>query len=575
MRSKVTSSPDETLEVIVGKIEKTSPRTNDVESPKQPEDERATDRDGFNEQRYLAAFPDIAEAVKSGVWASAREHYFEHGRQEARLSHPQYLSAFPSGDSLAFPAGEIDAVFVSHNGWCLIIGWISDEAKPLRALAWVEKNEIVGTTTHFARCRREDAEDVVKPSFGKLLGFWTVFHSEQAMSFSEPAHYRLWAGNECKTFQISPRQVDDRQLREKALEYLGSSHYFSNPQMEAFLQLQRGLGNILIDHNMEISNEIVRAAHVVRFGAEIRQLNGSIIVCLFGKAEFLFLQASLFSGCPEAESYEFIYVSNSPELAEQLLKEATMANRVYGVSITLVILPSNAGFGAANNAAVAQARSNRILIVNPDVLPRDRDWAIKHNAVVGDLPAEQTAIFGVPLYYDDGSLMHSGMYFDLDTAVSIHYAQIEPYEILRVEHYAKGAPSETPAFLKSRQVPAVTGAFISIDRAWFEALGGFSPEYIFGHYEDADLCLKSLQRGVPVWVHPVPFWHLEGKGSSRHPWHEGGSMVNRWHFTVTWKDFITDGLVGRSPVRLAPARPRKPKERPSPGPASEQGASIC
>jgi GT2 family glycosyltransferase len=99
-------------------------------------------------------------------------------------------------------------------------------------------------------------------------------------------------------------------------------------------------------------------------------------------------------------------------------------------------------------------------------------------------------------------------------------------------------------------VPAVTGAFLSIDRAWFEALNGFSLKYVFGHYEDADLCLRSLQQGGTSWVHCVKFWHLEGKGSVRHPAQEGGSMVNRWHFTDTWREFILDGLLGRLPARL-------------------------
>jgi hypothetical protein len=57
--------------------------------------------------------------------------------------------------------------------------------------------------------------------------------------------------------------------------------------------------------------------------------------------------------------------------------------------------------------------------------------------------------------------------------------------------------------------------------------------------------------GKPVWVHPVPFWHLEGKGSTRKHVHEGGSTVNRWHFTQQWKEFIATNLRGRNPKLLA------------------------
>ena len=61
-------------------------------------------------------------------------------------------------------------------------------------------------------------------------------------------------------------------------------------------------------------------------------------------------------------------------------------------------------------------------------------------------------------------------------------------ELVRVEHYGKGAPPETTRFVQPRRVPAVTGAFMSFRRDWFERLGGFTEDFVFGHYEDADLC---------------------------------------------------------------------------------------
>ncbi len=507
--------------------------------------------DGYIEERYLIAFPDIARAVTSGHWKSGLDHYLTHGEAENRLNDTRYLNAERTRDTPTFPAGGIDATFVSPGGWCLVIGWLSDESAPLRRIACLRGGQVAAAARYFARCRREDAEGVVATRPGKLLGFWTVLHVEGGLPPGVQTELLFSAGSDQKTFQIEPEQVSDERLQEMALEYFAAATYFANPQAESVLQLKDGLGEALIRCSTKLSQGVVAGAYVTRFGSPPGPLDGSVVVCLYGRPEYLFLQAALFSGYPGAERYEFIYVSNSPELAETLLKEARIAHQVHGITLTIIILPSNAGFGAANNLAVEHARSSRILIVNPDVFPREPDWASRHSAVVAGLPAEQTALFGVPLYYDDGSLMHAGMFFDIDTGVSVHGGQIEQYEMIRVEHYAKGAPPATKAFLTSRKVPAVTGAFISADRAWFEALGGFSPEYIFGHYEDADLCLKSLSRGRPAWVHPVPFWHLEGKGSTRRAVHEGGSTVNRWHFTRSWKEFITGNLLGRAPALLA------------------------
>ena len=89
---------------------------------------------------------------------------------------------------------------------------------------------------------------------------------------------------------------------------------------------------------------------------------------------------------------------------------------------------------------------------------------------------------------------------------------------------------------------------MSVDRAWFETLGGFTEDYVFGHYEDADLCLKSIQAGVVPWIHDIRLWHLEGQGSVHLPVHAGGALVNRWLFTKTWSDLVSDGLHGPNPT---------------------------
>jgi hypothetical protein len=86
-----------------------------------------------------------------------------------------------------------------------------------------------------------------------------------------------------------------------------------------------------------------------------------------------------------------------------------------------------------------------------------------------------------------------------------------------------------------------------VERAWFEKLGGFTEDYVFGHYEDADLCLKSLQAGEPAWVHDLRMWHLEGKGSHKMPQHVGGSLLNRWLFSRRWETTIVPEIVGRMP----------------------------
>ena len=293
---------------------------------------------------------------------------------------------------------------------------------------------------------------------------------------------------------------------------------------------------------------------VQRFGAEGGRKKGSLVVCLYGKAEFMFLQNALFSLGRGIEDYEFVYVSNSPELSEIMIRNAEVGSRTYGVDQTIVLLPGNAGFGAANNAAARAAHSDRVVALNPDVFPRDPDWARRHIEIVEAGDSAASRIFGSTLYYDNGTLMHGGMYFDVDVGVFSLGSRLQTLPLARVEHYGKGAPSWAHEFTRARPVPAVTGAFISADSAWFDALGGFSEDYVFGHYEDADLCLKSFVRGAPVWLHDLNLWHLEGGGSVRRAVHEGGSILNRWLFLSQWAAVLEDGLLGPSPSHPALAK---------------------
>ncbi|OBK34772.1 hypothetical protein A5658_11010 [Mycobacterium sp. 1245111.1] len=353
----------------------------------------------------------------------------------------------------------------------------------------------------------------------------------------------LSVGSERKTFSCPILSVADERFMELALEPLGIQTVGHAP-VEVFRYLDAGLGRSLIALNIEISTRMALGAQTVQIGVAPARPEASVIVCLYGRPELLTIQCALFSKCRGIENYEFIYVSNSPEMAELLIKDATIANRIYGMPITLIVLPGNAGFGVANNIAANAARSARLLMVNPDIFPMDPEWPSQHSRIVNDLPPEQVAMFGAPLYYDDGSLMHGGMYFEVDVEFSFRDQQATRCEMLRVEHYGKGAPPQTNPFLVSRPVPAVTGAFMSVEREWFESLGGFSPEFIYGHYEDADLCLKSFTAGKPTWLHYLPFLHFEGKGSAYRPAQEGGRLVNRWHFSKVWGEIVKESIHG-------------------------------
>lgn len=444
----------------------------------------------------------------------------------------------------------IEELMIAPRGGLMITGWIDDASRALDSIRITGPDWRVAIDAALVlRVRRMDVEEAVGGRRAHAFGFVGFVHFDQGGGGSGPMRIELCqAGGFATAVECAPTFVEDVELRDTILAKLAAASYFGNPSIESLGYLERGLGAQLVRFNESITARIVSVPYVERFGPHHRSFRGSIMICLYGKPELFFVQNCLFAGLPGIDDYEFIYVLNSPDMAEPLLREARCANLIYGLAISIVILPGNAGFGAANNVAARIARSDRLLAVNPDVFPRDRDWAAKHTYLLESAPAEERRMFGVPLYYDDGSLMHAGMYFEIDVGLSLSGARPSPVSLCRTEHYGKGAPPDCAQFLRSRPVPAVTGAFISIERSWFEQLGGFSEAYIFGHYEDADLCLKSLAKGTAAWIHDIRLWHLEGKGSSRGAPHDGGSIVNRWLFTSTWMSMIENGLAGPAPT---------------------------
>jgi GT2 family glycosyltransferase len=516
----------------------------------------------FDEAGYLRLNPDVAESIARGDVASGYQHFVLYGFREGRTlpgtpMEPRNQLVRPqlrSGEADLGPTSEIpfacEALIVSATGAIMLLGWVDDTLAPLKLIRIVSTQwRVVMDTSTMARIRRGDVENALGKPIVHRFGFIAFLYANERIEGGGKAKVELWLENGALLqMDVPVRQFGELELRNTLLSRLADADFHGNPLVERVACLDGGLGRQIVAFNRAITRRLVASPYSESFGKPMGRPRGSIVVCLYGKAEYQFAQNALYSGLPGIEEYEFIYVSNSPELGETLMREARIGSFIYGTRQTVMVLPGNAGFGAANNVALSMVRSDRILNVNPDVFPRDPDWAAKHTALVDGAPAEQTRLFGVPLYYDDGSLMHGGMFFEADDSISVVDGALNRRRLLRVEHYGKGAPPESQAFLRPRPVPAVTGAFISTDRAWFEQLGGFTEDFVFGHYEDADLCLKSLEAGTAPWLHDIRLWHFEGKGSTRLPPHEGGSAVNRWLFSQRWNEVVARSLSGPAPT---------------------------
>jgi O-antigen biosynthesis protein len=265
---------------------------------------------------------------------------------------------------------------------------------------------------------------------------------------------------------------------------------------------------------------------VDQHGAPPAKAVASVIIPLFRRLEFLEQQLAQFVHDPELATSDLIYVLDSPEDAEYARRLARELHRLYGLPFRLVVLTANGGFSAVNNLGATLAHGRLLLLMNSDVLPERPGW-------LGQMIRFYDATPGIgalspKLVYEDETIQHAGMYFHRPPGA----------HVWSNEHFFKGLHRSFREANVARQVPAVTGACLMIERELYERVGGLSSSYVQGDYEDSDLCLRLAEMGRKSWYLPtVTLYHLEGQS---YPSTERQlvSEFNKWLHTSMWRDVL-------------------------------------
>ncbi|WP_445501388.1 glycosyltransferase family 2 protein [Microvirga sp. G4-2] len=242
---------------------------------------------------------------------------------------------------------------------------------------------------------------------------------------------------------------------------------------------------------------------VCEIGAPIQRPKVSVIVPLYKTLEFLRFQIAAFATDSWFRSHaELIYVLDSPEQAQELEHLLRGLHLIYALPMTLAIMERNGGYARANNAGVALARGDYLALVNSDIIPTSSHWLAKLVARLGG--RRRIGAIGPKLLFEDGSIQHAGMYFSKD-----HRGR------WLNQHFYKGMPRDYAPACEERIVPAVTGACLVTTKSVFEAVGGFTEDYVVGDYEDSDLCLKITMTDRRIAYFPdIELYHLERKSMS-------------------------------------------------------------
>ncbi len=182
----------------------------------------------------------------------------------------------------------------------------------------------------------------------------------------------------------------------------------------------------------------------------------------------------------------------------------------FGDFATLVLSPTNGGFGAGNNLAIRHAfeqssRPDYVLCLNPDTEVRPGGVLelvrfMEQNPKVG--------IAGSRFEHEDGS--EWPIAFRFPTVLS----EVEGGCVLRLvtQLLSKHTVARTMGPVPER-VDWLPGASMLMRRSMLEKIGGFDESY-FLYFEEADLCRRALAAGFETWHVPQSrVMHIRGQST--------------------------------------------------------------
>lgn len=195
---------------------------------------------------------------------------------------------------------------------------------------------------------------------------------------------------------------------------------------------------------------------------------------------------------PQALRYRLI-ANNSPAPARVALERLAADPRTR-----VIIADEPFNWSRLSNQGARAGEAPLILFANDDMRMLTTEWDAEVRGLLDD---PRVGALGARLLYPDGSIQHAGILLGWRGG-AIHDGL----------HAASDAPGPNQRWRVTREVSAVTGAFLATRRALFEQAGGFDEVRLAIGYSDVDYCLKLRSKGLAVlWTPHVSLTHYESK----------------------------------------------------------------
>lgn len=202
-------------------------------------------------------------------------------------------------------------------------------------------------------------------------------------------------------------------------------------------------------------------------------------------------------------------------------------------SCTILSVDEPFNWSRLNNYGASNVSGGILLFANNDIemLSNGWDYRLRHLLAHTDV-----GVVGARLLYPDGTLQHSGVVMGGISGRPIHEGRgVSPND---------GGPLNR--WKRSREVAAVTGAFLAVRQDVFGRVGGFEEELAVA-YNDLDFCLKVRACGLSiVCCAEIEALHYESKTrgfsltSEKAAWddEEFQELVDRWGRACTTDPYV-------------------------------------
>ncbi len=478
----------------------------------------------IDSSRYLDANPDVKQAVESENIGSHIDHLLYQGTNDIIAGN---RSAYADVSLAEDMPGFVDHAIVVSNHSIYIDGWFfvkNSLAREVYLSNGTDGIRLTNKMMHYAR------HDLDKATGGKhaSAGFYCYVESE-FIDIERSASYALVIVAEdglSRRIAFDARKNPDR----NQVSQIILSQLQINRDMQKNMDKCTGIAlrAYLQGHQLKISRDDIS---VDSYGKQMVNPKVSLVVPLYGRIDFVEFQLSQFANDRFfKENAELIYVLDDPRLEKELASLCYGIYPVFEIPFRVVSTHQNCGYAMANNIGASYANAPLVLFFNSDLFPVDKVWLEK----LLEIHDSSEAIGAVcpKLIFEDGAIQHAGMVFERN----------DELDMWLNEHPGKGLPDMNPE-MKTRAMPAVTGACMLMRKILYEEVGGMSENYFLGDFEDSDLCLKLHEKGYINYYAPsVKLCHLERQSQSLFSdvsWKGKVTLYNAWQHERKWAQTIS------------------------------------